>query len=126
VLYEGVRRDGTVFRVDEVFGQDGRVTLLDAPWGARLGHTRWGLSRQTRADAGGAARVIRTLESSPFYARSQVETRLMGQSVAAMHETIDLRRFRSSIVRSLFYLRMRREVSWSGAPRLGLVARLRP
>jgi carotenoid 1,2-hydratase len=41
------------------------------------------------------ARVLRTLEDTPFYARSLVQADWCGQTVTAMHETLDAQRFAS-------------------------------
>jgi carotenoid 1,2-hydratase len=70
--------------------------------------TAWGLVRHVRADAGAPARVSRALEDGPFYARALVETRLGGQDIVAMHETLDARRLGQAWVRFLARFRTRR------------------
>jgi carotenoid 1,2-hydratase len=52
--------------------------------------------------------VIQTLEDTPFYARSMLSTRLFGEAVTAVHESLDLDRFRTAWVRALLPFRMPR------------------
>jgi len=55
-----------------------------------------------------APQVVRTLEDTPFYARSVVRTQLCGQTVEAMHETLSATRFASPMVQALLPFRMPR------------------
>lgn len=93
ILYNARRRDGTeqslALRVD----RDGRVEDIAPPPPAALARTRWRLARPTRAEAGVEPRVAQTLQDAPFYARSVIETGLLGQRVVAVHESLDLDRF---------------------------------
>ncbi|HZH46341.1 MAG TPA: carotenoid 1,2-hydratase, partial [Roseococcus sp.] len=50
---------------------------------------RWGIRRATQ----GNAVLERTLEDTPFYARSVLRTRLDGEDALAVHESLDLDRF---------------------------------
>ncbi|GAA4002652.1 hydroxyneurosporene dehydrogenase [Sphingomonas humi] len=107
VLYEGVRRDGSTFASALRFDAQGRASEEALPLGAPLPATRWLMGRRTRADRG-HARVVRTFEDSPFYARSAVASRLFGQEVVAMHESLSLDRFRSPIVQWMLPYKMPR------------------
>ena len=66
------------------------------------------VARGTQADPGGPVRVLKTLEDTPFYARSVLETRLLGQSCHAVHESIDMGRLDTGIVRAMLPFRMPR------------------
>lgn len=91
------------------FRGDGVVEPLDAPLVQRLRPTPiFRLPRTTRSDAGGAARLLRTVEDTPFYARSWLETTLAGERVAAVHESLDLDRFQSPITQFMLPYRIRR------------------
>jgi carotenoid 1,2-hydratase len=85
----------------------GHVEHLELPWRAPLKSTVWGLERHARGDAGEAARVVRSLEDGPFYARALIETRLAGRPVVAMHEALAAHRLRRPWVRLLTGARMR-------------------
>ena len=109
VLYEGVRRDGSDFASALRFGSNGEAREEALPLGAPLPATRWLMGRRTRADRG-HARVVRTWEDSPFYARSAVASRLFGQEVLAVHESLSLDRFRSPVVQWMLPYKMPRRV----------------
>ena len=73
---------------------------------AMLKRTAWQLHRTTRATPGDGAQVLRTLEDTPFYARSLLG--LHGQDAPTMHETLSLTRFRSPVVQLMLPFRMPR------------------
>ena len=107
VLYDARRVDGSALQLGRVFHADGRVESLVAPRSVELGRTRWLLPRSTRTD-GAEAKVVRTLEDTPFYARSELRTSLGGQRMAAVHESLSLGRFCSPVVQTLLPFRIRR------------------
>jgi len=84
----------------------GRVSRRPIPPRRDLGRCFWGVDRQTRTD--GAARLLDTLEDSPFYTRSLIQTRLFGEELTAMHESLDLTRFDKRWVQMLLPFRMPR------------------
>ncbi len=108
VLYDGVRRDGTAFALALRIAADGTVEHVAAPPRVRLPTSGWRMARSTRADAGHLAVVTRTWEDSPFYVRSALRTRLLGEDCAAVHESLSLDRFRLGIVRAMLPFRMPR------------------
>lgn len=107
ILYEAHFRGGGSHAFALGFGADGSRREHEVPGGVALPATGWRVARHTRADAG-AARVLRTLEDTPFYARSLLETRLHGKRGVAMHESLSLDRFRAPWVRLLLPFRMPR------------------
>ena len=74
---------------------------------AALPMTGWRIARGTQAE-GGRASVVRTLEDTPFYARSIIEAKLLGERVHAMHESLSLDRFRLGVVKAMLPFRMPR------------------
>jgi carotenoid 1,2-hydratase len=90
------------------FDSNGAAEILEPPPRVGLPATRWRVARHTRADAGHAARVVQTLEDAPFYSRSLLETRLLGSVAPAIHESLNLDRFRSRWVQCLLPFRMPR------------------
>lgn len=107
VLYDARRRDGSLLRLGRLFHADGEVTPLLAPRSVDLGRTRWLIPRSTRTD-GAPARVVRTLEDTPFYARTEVATQLGHVPVKAVHESLSLSRFASPLVQSMLPFRIRK------------------
>lgn len=116
VLYEVQRRtiDRTGDRSGDVagfglrFAPGGAVTSFVPPAPAALPGTGWGITRGTRADEPTRTRVRRTLEDTPFYARSVLSQRLLGEDVTAVHESLSLDRFRMRWVQALLPFRMPR------------------
>jgi len=108
VLYDVARRDGSTLALARRFDATGGVATTAPPAAATLPATRWRIGRATRCDAGTAPRVVETLEDAPFYARSLIETQVDGERGIAMHESLDLDRFRARWVRALLPFRMPR------------------
>lgn len=108
VLYDATCREASTTMLALCFDDAGNVTPIDAPPRAALPSTAWQVRRTTRCDAGGSAKVVATLEDTPFYARSLVSTKIDDQSMTAIHESLSLDRFRSQWVQALLPFRMPR------------------
>lgn len=108
VLYEGRRSDGMPFDLALKMDRQGRWQDVPPPPVARLPRSGWQIDRITRADAGASPRVVKTWVDAPFYARSALDTRLFGEDVRAVHESLSLGRFRSPIVQAMLPFRMPR------------------
>ncbi len=108
VLYDAARRDGTQTSMALRFGPDGSVTPEVPPPIAALSPTGWRIARETRADSGHAVHIEKTLEDTPFYARTLLETQLYGEAAQAFHESLSLDRVASPIVRAMLPFRMPR------------------
>jgi carotenoid 1,2-hydratase len=108
VLYDVTCKDGTQGSLALRFDRTGTAHAVAPPAPAPLPRTLWRVNRHTRADAGTTPRVRTTLEDAPFYARSLVDTRLLGEDVTAVHESLSLTRFSRSWVRLLLPFRMPR------------------
>ncbi len=109
VFYEGDLSDGEPFALALRFDASGRPEPVEAPPLLALPRTVWGIARATRADGPGAARVVRTLEDTPFYSRSVLASRLFGADAPSVHESVDLTRFASRWVQTLLPYRMPRK-----------------
>lgn len=111
LLYEVTLPDGTNKALTLIADKHGAISLLEPTRSVTLPRSPvWQLQRGTRADDAEPAKVIRTLEDTPFYARSKVSTRLAGETVLAMHESLSLDRFRSSVVKMMLPFRMPRQM----------------
>jgi len=109
ILYDVTRRSGESFSLALRCDHAGRIEDFQPPPRAPLPPGLiWRIARNTRAEHGHAPVVAQTLEDTPFYARSVVTTRLLGQPVTAMHESLSLDRFRSGWVQMLLPFRMPR------------------
>jgi carotenoid 1,2-hydratase len=111
VLYDAIRADGTSRTLSLKFDKTGVPEDFDAPARQQLPATSiWRISRRTHAE-GHAATIERTLEDTPFYARSLLRTRLFGENTSAMHESLSLSRFDTHWVKALLPFRMPR-IPW--------------
>jgi carotenoid 1,2-hydratase len=109
VLYDTEPRDGIPRSLAVRIRGDGTPEHFDPPPRAPLPPgAMWRVARGTRSEPGAPPRVIRTLEDTPFYARSAVAARLLGTPVVAMHESLSLDRFRQPWVQMLLPFRMPR------------------
>ena len=109
ILYDARRRDGTRQRLALRFRPDGSLTDMAVPPDTRLPRTRWGIRRATQGDAV----LDRTLEDTPFYARSVLRTRLDGEDALAVHESLDLDRFAALPIQLMLPFRVPRALSRS-------------
>lgn len=107
VLYNATRRDGSRQSLALRIGADGAVAQIEPPPPVQMSSTLWRLPRPTRAE-GGQASAVRTLVDTPFYSRSEIRTRLLGQDGTAVHEFLSLDRFRSPVLYSMLPFRVPR------------------
>jgi carotenoid 1,2-hydratase len=108
VLYDVRERSLRQTSLALEFSADGAVRGFESPPQVILPPTGWRVPRRTRADTDSGARVVKTLEDAPFYSRSLLETRLLGARGFAIHEALDLDRFRAPWVQCLLPFRMPR------------------
>jgi carotenoid 1,2-hydratase len=109
ILYDTGGHDGAGLSIAVGIGPDGSVREIPAPPRVSLPATAiWRIERGTRCEPGLSASIERTLEDTPFYARSLVRTQLLGRPVIAMHESLSLTRFASPWVQLLLPFRMPR------------------
>ena len=108
VLYDVTPRASAPHALALEFDARGAANVIDPPPRVNLATTSWRLARRTRADAGTTPRVVQTLEDAPFYSRTWLETRLLGETAPAIHESLDLDRFDKGWVQCLLPFRMPR------------------
>jgi len=105
LFYDTVGLDGAARPISALIDKSGAVSEIEPPPVTRLPRTRWMMAGETRADAGHEPRAIRTLEDTPFYARSVLATRLFGQDCSGMHERLCLERLSNPAVRLMIPFR---------------------
>jgi len=107
ITYAASLRDGSDTALALRFDATGKLHREAEPDEIRLPATGWRIGRRTRADE--VPGVKRTLEDTPFYARSILEAPTMSADPGLiMHESLSLQRFRSAWVRTLLPFRMPR------------------
>ena len=113
ILYNAERLQGGEQSLALRIGPDGAVTPFAPPPRAALPPTLWRVPRHTRSEPGVAPRVEQTLTDAPFYARSVIQTRLLGTDVTAVHESLDLARFTAPWVQAMLPFRVPRGLGGS-------------
>ena len=108
VIYDSNRRDGTNLAFARRFSPDGAIHEAALPPETHLPRGLWGVGRPLRADPQARPELIRRLEDAPFYTRSEIRTRIDGQSLHGVHESLDLDRFSRRWVQVLLPFRMPR------------------
>jgi carotenoid 1,2-hydratase len=108
VLYDAARTDGSQLAFARHFAPSGDAHPILLPARHALRPGLWRMPRTTHGDA--TPTLLRPLEDSPFYTRSLISTRLLGQSVTAVHESLSLARFSRRWVQMLLPFRMPRRV----------------
>ncbi len=108
VLYDLKRRGADPLSLALRFDRHCRVDEFMPPPEVHLPTTAWRVGRTTRVDEVGHATVIRTLEDAPFYARSAIATRLLGEPAIGVHESLSLDRFSTRWVQAMLPFRMPR------------------
>lgn len=109
VLYDVQRLQGEPLALSRAFTSTGEIRDVQAPVNNTLPRTFWRAGRSIRSGQGAPARVIRTLEDSPFYARSLVQTGIGGREARAMHESLSLTTFTRPWLQHMLGYRIRRE-----------------
>lgn len=106
VLYDIERRDHSALGLALRLGADGSVDNFEMPPRSNLPRSFWRVQRQARSEV--MPVVIKTLEDTPFYARSLVGTTLFGEPTIGVHESLSLDRVAHPIVRAMLPFRMPR------------------
>lgn len=108
VMYDALRRDGSSAALALRFDRHGEAETIERPPGHTLPAGAWGVARVTASDAARPAQSRRVLEDGPFYVRSLVSASWLGEPVRALHESLDLDRFRRPLVQAMLPFRMPR------------------
>jgi carotenoid 1,2-hydratase len=108
VIYDVRQKHGADRLLALQFKPTGEATAFEAPARQGLPSSLWRVRRTMRSDAGSAPRIVHTLEDAPFYVRSVVESGMRGERVTAFHETLNVPRLASPLVKVMLPFRMPR------------------
>ena len=108
LFYDVNRRDGTRSQLALKVDKLGCVDAVSSLPVQSLASTFWRIDRTAWTDPATSIQVTKTLEDTPFYARSALKTHVDGQKVTMMHESLNLDRLKSPIVRAMLPFRMPR------------------
>lgn len=108
ITYDITRLDGSRRLIAKRTGASGQLEDLPPLSHAGLGWTKWGLQRDLLIDSGTRPTLLRTLEDTPFYARSLARAQIGGLPGTLVHEALSLKRFKTPWVQFLLPYRMKR------------------
>ena len=108
VIYDVRQKQGADRVIARRFRADGRSEDFRAPPRQQLPHTKWRIPRAMRSEPGDPARVVQTLEDTPFYSRSLLSSQLLGERVTSVHESLSVPRVVSRTVQLMLPWRMPR------------------
>ena len=110
VIYDVRQAAGLPDRVLALkFSKDARLVESFIPPAKQvLAPTFWRIKRQMRSDTAVVPRVLQTLEDTPFYARSVLQSGLLGETVTSLHETLDIPKLTSMSTQLMLPWRMPR------------------
>jgi carotenoid 1,2-hydratase len=108
VIYDVRQKAGADRVIARRFRPDGSSEAFDAPPRQALPRTAWRIKRTMRSEPGEPARVAQTLEDTPFYVRSVLDSQLFGERVSSVHESLNVPRVVSTPVRLMLPWRMPR------------------
>ena len=108
VFYDVTPRTGSQPPLALKFDASGQARHFKPPPAFSLPASAWHIGRATRSDDGNHTALLKTLEDGPFYARSMVQARVLGQPVTAIHESLSLNRFKTPWVQALLPFKMPR------------------
>jgi carotenoid 1,2-hydratase len=113
-FYDATRLDGSTLATAIRFDANGQAAIDPAPPPLTpMRRSMWAVRRETRADPGFRPRQVKAMLEAPFYSRSMVETQIDGQRTVGVHEALDLRRFRSPLLKPMLAVRVPRRAGWS-------------
>jgi len=112
-FYDATRLDGSELAAAFQFDKNGIARTIELPPKAPMRRSLWAVKRETRGDAGTKATQIQSMLDAPFYSRAAVQTTLNGQKVTGVHEALDLKRFRSPLLKPMLAVRVPRRAKWS-------------
>lgn len=112
-FYDATRLDGSELAAAYAFDETGQARAIPLPPKTPMRRSLWAVRRETRADAGYQPKQVQNMLDAPFYSRSAVRTKLDGEEVTGVHEALDLRRFRSPLIKPMLAVRVPRRAHWT-------------
>lgn len=108
VIYDVQQKQGKDRLLGLRFSPNGHIEEFAPPPRQSLELTRWRIPRRMRSEGDAPVRVIDMLEDTPFYERSVLKSRLFGEDVISVHETLNVPRLVSPVVQYMLPFRMPR------------------
>ena len=108
IHYDALTKTGATRALALRVKADGEIERIPSPPSYPLPKTLWRIDRNARCDPGVRPSVVKTLEDTPFYARSIIQTHLGGEALHGVHERLRLDRFCEPLIQGMLPFRMPR------------------
>jgi carotenoid 1,2-hydratase len=112
-FYDATRLEGAELGAAFHFDADGSAREITLPPKRPFRRSLWAVRRETRGDAGSQPRQVMNMLDAPFYSRAAVKTTIGGEVCTGVHEALDLRRFRSPLLKPMLAMRVPRRAQWN-------------
>ncbi len=112
-FYDATRIDGSELGMGIQFDTEANAEIVSPPPKAKMKRSLWALYRESRADRGATPQQVLSMLDAPFYNRAAVRTVINGEETVGVHEALDLKRFRSPLLKPMLALRVPRRSNWS-------------
>ncbi len=108
VVYDVRPKAGPDRVIAQRFFPSGGCEPFEAPARQQLPRSAWRVQRHSRNQGVEPAQVTQTLEDTPFYVRSVLNSALLGERVQSVHESLDVARLDAPSTRLMLPWRMPR------------------
>lgn len=108
IFYNVETRDGDRVSISRLYDRSVEFQHFPSQTDTKLKSTLWRIERRTSCGLDREPRILKTLEDTPFYARSLLEMTVEGEPTSMVHESLSLDRFANPIVRAMLPFRMPR------------------
>ncbi|MFK7791911.1 MAG: hypothetical protein AB8B88_04485 [Devosiaceae bacterium] len=112
IFYEPQERSGAHQTIAIHVDRHGKATPYPAPPRVDLKTGVWGVARNTRSEDAAQTRITTTFVDAPFYTRDALQMVLDGKPCPTVHESLNLDRFASPIVKLMLPFKMPRRAKW--------------
>ena len=108
-IYDAKYKNGSDLGIGLNFLNSGEVEIFDPPENQNLSKSLWFLKRQIPCEKDFKPRQIKHMLDTPFYTRSAVKTKILGEVTSGVHETLDLKRFSNPFIKPMLAVRIPRK-----------------
>ncbi len=111
IQYHTVNRNNTNTDLGFHFASDGKITAREQQIAKILPETKiWRVPRKAYVEDDRNVNVLKTLEDTPFYSRSVLNSETQDKSILTIHESLELDRFKKPLTQFMLPFRMPRQL----------------
>ncbi len=107
-IYNAKLRDKSEVEVGLNFLQNGQIKIFSPPKNKSLSRSLWLVKREIPCEDRFTPKQVKHMLDTPFYTRSAVKTKILGEESIGVHETLDLNRFSNPLIKPMLAVRIPR------------------